>query len=223
MGAQYTDPNGENYDSEAYSWEQPVHSITLSEYYIGETEVTQELWEAVMGTNPSRFKGSNKPVESVSLNDCQEFITKLNRRTGKRFCLPTEAEWEYAARGGNKSRGYKYAGSNTIGNVAWYRDNAYDVGESSPAYGTHPIGTKSPNELGLYDMSGNVYEWCSDCYGEYSSSLEINPTGSISGFSRVLRGGSWRFNAQRCRVSDRDYDYPGYRINNYGLRLALRP
>ena len=225
MGAQYTDPNGENYDSEAYSWEQPVHSITLSEYYIGETEVTQELWEAVMGTNPSRFKGSNKPVESVSWDDCQEFITKLNQLTGKEFCLPTEAEWEYAARGGNKSRGYKYAGSNTIGNVAWYKRNAYDVVESSPAYGTHPVGTKSPNELGLYDMSGNVYEWCSDWYGNnyYSPSPSTNPTGPTSGSDRVLRGGGWGYYAQGCRVSNRGSCYPDDRGNGAGFRLALRP
>ena len=119
MGAQSTDPNGENYDSESDSDERPIHSVTLDDYYIGETEVTQELWEVVMGTNPSWFKGSYKPVESVSWNDCQEFITKLNQLTGKEFCLPTEAEWEYAARGGNKSRGYKYSGSNTIGDVAF--------------------------------------------------------------------------------------------------------
>ncbi len=222
MGAQSTDPNGENYDSESDSDERPIHSVTLSDYYIGETEVTQELWEAVMGTNPSRYKGSNKPVENVSWNDCQEFIAKLNRLTGKRFCLPTEAEWEYAARGGKKSRGYKYAGSNTISEVAWYRDNAYDVGYSSPAYGTHPVGTKSPNELGLYDMSGNVWEWCSDWYGKYSSSSQINPTGPTSSksSSRVLRGGSWNCSAQNCRVSFRGNSRP---VNRHGFRLALRP
>ena len=223
MGAQSTDPNGVNYDSEAWGEEQPVHSVTLDDYYIGETEVTQELWEAVMGANPSLFKGSIKPVECVSWNGCQEFIEKLNQLTGKRFRLPTEAEWEYAARGGNKSRGYKYAGSNTIGDVAWYEDNAYYVGESSPAYGTHPVGTKSPNELGLYDMSGNVREWCSDWGGEYSSSSQTNPMGPTSGSYRVLRGGSWYDYAQGCRVSYR-YDYsPGDRFGHNGFRLALRP
>ena len=214
MGAQSTDPNGENYDSEAHSQEQPVHSVTLDDYYIGETEVTQELWEAVMGTNPSDFKGSNNPVESVSWNDCQEFIKKLNQLTGKKFRLPTEAEWEYAARGGNKSKGYKYSGSNTIDDVAWYFDNAYDVD------GTPQVGTKAPNELGLYDMSGNVWEWCSDWYGEYSSSSQINPTGPTSGSYRVHRGGGCGNSAQSCRVAYRYGTAPGGRGNILGFRLG---
>ena len=216
MGAQSSDPNGENYDSEADDDERPVHSVTLDDYYIGETVVTQELWRAVMGSPQQGFwsklfgtkddlSKEKFPKTSFSWNDCQEFIKKLNQLTGKRFRLPTEAEWEYAARGGKKSRGYKYAGSNTIGEVAWYRDNAYDVGYSSPAYGIHPVGTKSPNELGLYDMSGNVWEWCSDWYGKYSSSSQINPTGPTSSkySSHVLRGGSWNCSAQNCRVSFR--------------------
>ena len=132
--------------------EKPVHSVTLSDYYIGQTEVTQELWQAVMGSNPSDFKGAKNPVNNVSWNDCQEFIIKLNRLTGGRFRLPTEAEWEYAARGGNKSRGYIFSGSDYLGSVAWYEDNSGDE--------VHPIGSKSANELGLYDMSGNVFEWC---------------------------------------------------------------
>lgn len=239
MGAQSTDPNGENYDREASEREQPVHSVTLSDYYIGETEVTQELWEAVMGTTIEQQRqeveeyygfdcdlygqGSTYPMYYISWEECQEFIAKLNQLTGKRFCLPTEAEWEYAARGGNKSRGYKYAGSNTIGEVAWYRDNAYDVGYGSPAYGTHPVGTKSPNELGLYDMSGNVWEWCSDRYGEYSSSSQTNPTGPTSGSYRVPRGGSWFNYAQNCRVSFRGNNGgPGNRAD-LGFRLALCP
>ncbi len=240
MGAQSSDPNGENYDSEAYSWEQPVHSVTLDDYYIGETEVSQELWEAVMGTTIEQQRqkaeeywdsdcylygqGSTYSMYWISWEDCQEFIAKLNQLTGKDFRLPTEAEWEYAARGGNKSRGYKYAGSNTIGKVAWYDANACDgVGESSPAYGTHPVGSKLPNELGLYDMSGNVLEWCSDWYGEYSSSSQTNPTGPTSGSGRVLRGGSWFNLAQYCRVSAR-YDYYPDSLNViYGFRWALRP
>ena len=238
MGAQSTDPNGENYDIKAIVWEQPVHSVTLDDYYIGETEVTQELWEAVMGTTIEQQRqkaeeywdsdcylygqGSTYPMYWISWDDCQEFIKKLNEKTGKDFCLPTEAEWEYAARGGNKSRGYKYAGSNTIGDVAWYKTNAYDVGESSPAYGTHPICTKSPNELGLYDMSGNVYEWCIDCYEEYLSSSQTNPTGSTSGSNRVRRGGSWSDYARFCRVSYRFNGGPDGR-NDSGFRLALRP
>ena len=241
MGAQSTDPNGENYDSEAWE-EQPVHSVTLDDYYIGETEVTQELWEAVMGTTIEQQRqkaveyygvdwdlygqGSTYPMYYISWEECQEFIAKLNQLTGKDFRLPTEAEWEYAARGGNKSQGYKYAGSNTIDEVAWYDATAYDVG-ATPAYDTHPVGTKSPNELGLYDMSGNVYEWCSDWDGEYSSSSQTNPTGPTSGFDRVVRGGSWYFNAQYCRVSIRSNINPDYRSCSYGIdrgfRLALRP
>ena len=209
-----------SYGSESDSDERPIHSVTLDDYYIGKTEVTQELWEAVMGTNPSSFSGSNKPVECVSWDDCQEFIAILNVLTGLEFRLPTEAEWEYAARGGNKSQGYKYAGSNTIGNVAWYRDNAYDVGKSSPDYGTHQVGTKAPNELGLYDMSGNVWEWCSDWYGEYSSSSQINPTGPTSGSNRVFRGGCWNYSAHSCRVAYRFNHTPGHRSNHLGFRLA---
>ena len=165
--------------SDADNDESPVHSITLSDYYIGETEVTQELWETVMGSNPSNFKGSQKPVEQVSWNDCKQFITKLNQLTGKNFRLPTEAELEYAARGGNKSQGYKYSGNNTIDDVAWYKDNSNSK--------THNVKTKSPNELGIYDMSGNVWEWCEDWYGNYSSDSLTNPTGPSSGYSRVLR------------------------------------
>ena len=200
--------------SENYSDERPVHSVTLSDYYIGETEVTQELWQAVMGTNPSYFKGSNKPVEYVSWNDCYTFIEKLNQLTGKNFRLPTEAEWEYAARGGNKSQGYKYSGSNTIGNVAWYTDNSGGK--------THDVKTKQANELGIYDMSGNVWEWCQDRYGSYSSGSQTNPTGPASGSSRVFRGGSWGDSARYCRVSNRDYYNPANRRNTFGFRLILQ-
>ena len=173
-----------------------------------------------MGTNPSFFSGLNKPVECVSWDDCQEFIAKLNDLTGLEFRLPTEAEWEYAARGGNKRQGYKYAGSNTIDEVAWYSDNAEDVGESSRDYGTHPVGTKAPNELGLYDMSGNVWEWCSDWRGSYSSSAQSNPTGPTSGSYRMSRGGSWYVPARRCRVSYRYDYYPTSRDNYNGFRLV---
>ncbi len=198
--------------SDAYDKEKPVHSVTLSDYYIGETEVTQELWEAVMGTNSSNFKGSQKPVEEVSWNDCQEFITRLNELTGKNFRLPTEAEWEYAARGGNKSKGYKYSGSNTIDDVAWYDDNSAS---------THNVKTKSPNELGIYDMSGNVWEWCEDWYGSYSSGSQTNPTGPSSGSCRVSRGGSWYHCARSCRVSFRSNNTPAYGNYRLGLRLCL--
>ena len=233
MGAQNENPNGANYDSEAWDNEKPIHSVTLSDYYIGETEVTQELWEAVMGTTVAQQQkkatydfgvvgvGSNYPMYYISWEDCQEFIKKLNQLTGKNFSLPTEAQWEYAARGGNKSRGYKYAGSNTIGEVAWYDDNACDgVGSSSPDFGAHRVGAKLPNELGLYDMTGNVWEWCSDWYGSYSTSSQTNPTGSTTGSCRVLRGGCWPYDARYCRVAYRNYGVPDYRYYGSGFRLA---
>ena len=166
-----------------------------------------------MGSNPSYFKGSDLPVETVSWDDCQTFITKLNQLTGKTFRLPTEAEWEYAARGGNQSKGYKYSGSNTIDDVAWY----YDNGGSK----THAVGTKQANELGIYDMSGNVWEWCSDWYDSYGSSSQTNPTGAASGSYRVLRGGSWNYNAMFCRVSLRSGYYPDYGNDGRGLRLVF--
>ena len=201
--------------SDAYSDEKPTHQVTLSSYYIGKTEVTQELWQAVMGSNPSGFSGANLPVEKVSWEDCQIFIAILNELTGKYFRLPTEAEWEYAARGGSKSQGYKYSGSNTVDDVAWYPSNSSSK--------THPVATKAPNELGIYDMSGNVLEWCRDWYSSsyYSSSSQYNPTGPASGSRRVYRGGSWGSSARLCRVSYRDYNGPSYRFYNLGLRLAL--
>lgn len=201
--------------SDAYFDEKPTHLVTLSDYHIGETEVTQELWQAVMGKNPSFFKVgvSDLPVENVSWDDCQEFITKLNAMTGQKFRLPTEAEWEYAARGGNKSKGYKYSGSNNIDDVAWYTDNSSN--------NTHAVKTKQPNELGIYDMSGNVWEWCNDWYGSYNSNAQVNPAGPTSGSFRVIRGGSWLSNARICRVSNRDSDTPDDRIIYLGLRLAM--
>ena len=199
-------------DSEAFDWEKPQHRVTLSDYYIGQTEVTQALWTAVMGSNPSNWLGDNLPVERVSWYDCQTFITKLNQLTGKRFRLPTEAEWEYAARGGKQSMGYKYSGSNTIGYVAWYTENSSK---------THPVATKQPNELGLYDMSGNVWEWCQDWYGSYSSSAQSNPTGASFDSYRVNRGGSWLSSAGACRVSHRLINSPSYAFNFLGFRLAL--
>ena len=197
-----------------YDNEKPVHQVTLTnDYYMGMYEVPQALWEAVMGSNPSEYKGDNLPVEMVSWNDCQEFISKLNSLTGRKFRLPTEAEWEYAARGGKKSRGYQYSGNSNISDVAWYDGNS----GSKP----HPVGTKQANELGIYDMSGNVYEWCSDWYGSYSSSSQTNPTGADSGSSRVYRGGSWRNGAWLCRLSCRYFNTQFYRGNALGLRLAL--
>jgi formylglycine-generating enzyme required for sulfatase activity len=200
-------------DSEASPGEDPLHDVTLSDFYIGKTEVTQALWRAVMGTYPSHFSGDNLPVERVSWNDCQEFIKKLNAKTGKDFRLPTEAEWEYAARGGNRSRGDKYSGSDNIGSVAWYNSNS-----NSKA---HPVGTKESNELGIYDMSGNVQEWCGDWFGSYSSSSQTNPKGVASGGYRVPRGDSWRFDSWSCRSAWRGYITPDFLDNYIGFRLAL--
>lgn len=201
--------------SDTESDEKPTHQVTLSSYSIGKTEVTQELWQAVMGSNPSYFYGSNLPVECVSWEDCQTFIRKLNALTGKNFRLPTEAEWEFAARGGNNSRGYKYSGSNTLSNVAWFDDNSADK--------THPVATKAPNELGIYDMSGNVWEWCSDWYSSsyYTSTSQTNPTGPGSGSYRVHRSCSWENHAGCCHVSSRGCSSPSDGFNVLGLRLAL--
>ena len=200
-------------EDEADGDEKLVHSVTLSSYYIGKTEVTQALWQAVMGSNPSHFKGADLPVEFVTWNECQEFIQKLNRLTGSNFRLPTEAEWEFACRGGNNSCGYKYSGSNNLGSVAWYDGNSGNQ--------THPVATKVPNELGIYDMSGNVWEWCSDCFGDYTSYSQTNPTGPQSGLCHVDRGGSWYGSARHCRSSDRGEDAPTDPDNGLGLRLAL--
>ena len=201
--------------SNAYDEEKPAHSVTLGGYYIGKYEVTQKLWEAVMGNNPSNFKGDDLPVENVSWNEVQEFIKKLNQLTGKSYRLPTEAEWEYAARGGGNSRGYKYSGSNTLQDVAWYGENSGSK--------MHPVGTKSPNELGIYDMSGSVWEWCQDWYNSsyYANSPQRNPTGPASGSNRVRRGGCWLTDVRLCRVSNRGRSAPDFWGNGLGFRLAL--
>lgn len=193
--------------------EKPVHQVTLTkDYYIGMYEVTQALWQAVMGSNPSKFKGDNLPVECVSWMDCQEFITKLNNMTGKKFRLPTEAEWEYAARGGKWNKGYQYSGSSKISDVAWSKENS----DGKP----HLVGSKQMNELGLYDMAGNVSEWCYDCDAGYSSDNQINPVG-IKGINRRIRGGSWRTNARGCRSSYRNDSRQNWSFEDLGLRLAL--
>ncbi len=202
MGA--TDEQGRD----ARSDEKPAHQVTLSSFAIGETEVTRELWKAVMGDDSEEQEYSDKPVSGVSWDECQEFILKLNQMTGKRFRLPTEAEWEYAARGGNLSNGYKYAGSDYVNEVAWYSSSI------------HSVAQKIPNELGAYDMSGNVWEWCQDWYDSsyYSNSPEFNPTGPDSGPNHVLRGGGVGFKSEGCRVSRRDRQGPNW---DDGLRLAL--
>ncbi len=204
--------------------EKPVHSVTLSDYYIGKFEVTQGLWKAVMGTGVeeqmekagwSDLRGvrDDYPMYYVSWNEAQKFVSKLSELTGKKYVLPTEAQWEYAARGGVKSRGYKYSGSNTIDDVAWYAGNSETA--------AHPVGTKLPNELGIYDMSGNVCEWCSDWYGDYSDVSQTDPTGPSSGSCRVVRGGSWDYIAGDCRVSFRSDGYPDTRYSILGFRVAL--
>ena len=199
--------------------EKPAHQVTLSSYSIGETPVTQELWQAVMGTNPSYYKGPQRPVENVSWNDCQEFIRKLYQKTGKQFRLPTEAEWEFAARGGKNSRGYKFSGSNNLSEVAWFGENS--------SHKTHPVKEKKPNELGIYDMSGNVWEWCQDWYDDnyYNNSRGKDPKGPRIGSYRVSRGGSWFRSwypdTRYCRLSHRNGGYPDNRETYYGLRLAL--
>ena len=204
--------------SDCYDSEKPAHSVTLSSYYMGKYEVTQAQWKAVMGSNPSatdRGVGVNYPVNLVSWNDIQTFISKLNQLTDKSYRLPTEAEWEFAARGGNSSKGFKYSGSHTLSNVGWY---TYNSGSK-----THPVGQKQANELGLYDMSGNVWEWCSDWYGDYSSSSETNPKGPATGSYRVLRGGSWNYYARDCRVSYRHGTDAYDRNYDHGFRLVLVP
>ena len=210
MGA--TEEQGED----AYVDEKPVHSVTLSSYMIGKHEVTQALWEEVMGNNPSYNKlGGDYPVENVSWDDCQEFIQKLNARTGMKFRLPTEAEWEYAARGGSRSKGYKYAGSDNLDEVGWYEDNS--------GRHTHPVGLKKSNELEVYDMSGNVWEWCQDGHGGYTADAQTNPARPQSSKwdNRVLRGGGYWNIAKCCRVSNRSNHGPGRRRVNSGLRLVL--
>ena len=211
--------------------QKPVHQVTLSSFSIGRYEVTQEEWLAVMGRSLTEFKSGRMPVKRVCWRDCQDFIKKLNKLTGMNFRLPTEAEWEFAARGGNESHGYRYSGSDCLDDVAWYSDNCMDDEAESPKDGTHEVGRKSPNELGLYDMSGNVMEWCQDRYGEYGSEAQINPTGPLSNFfkslvsssgvCRVVRGGSWAQFEKGCTVTIRHFSAPGLRHAVVGMRLAL--
>ena len=197
--------------------ELPAHEVTLEPYSIGQTEVTQELWQAVMGSNPSGFSGDlQRPVEQVSWEDCQLFIARLNAITGKNFRLPTEAEWEYAARGANKSSNYLYAGSGVLDEVAWYYNNSYVVGTDNEDYGTHAVGSKRGNEMGLYDMSGNVHEWCSDVYAPYDVEQ-----GSGADNHRVIRGGCWFSLPKDCRTTARGQESADMRFYTIGLRLAL--
>ena len=215
-GGTFTMGDTSDEGDDANNNEVPTHSVTLNTYYIGETEVTQELWQAVMGSIPpgniTTSKSSRKPVENVSWNDCQEFVMRLNSQTGSNFRLPTEAEWEFAARGGNSSRDYMYSGSNSIDEVAWFCNNSNYV---------RNVAQKLPNELGLYDMSGNVKEWCQDWYGDYSSDSQENPIGPSFGDGRVVRGGGHNFDASSCSVTRRSEVTPDFSIEGLGLRLAL--
>lgn len=222
-------------DKEAFPIEKPAHRVLLDDYYIGETVVTQKMWKAVMGNNSSVSEGEDNPVEWVSWNDCQEFIQKLNEKTRRTFRLPTEAEWEFAARGGNKSKGFKYSGSNDINEVAWYwqnrgdkilegTDDDYKFEQIAKNHSKiHPVGQKKPNELGLYDMSGNVGEWCNDWFAIYSADPQINPEGPKEGGVRVVRGGDRISPAKECRVSLRLGIDPGEKYFFLGFRLALDP
>ena len=194
--------------------EKPARKVTVSNFWIGKTEVTQQLWQAVMGSNPSYFKGHDLPVEQVSWNDCQEFIKRLNNLTGRQFRLPTEAEWEYAARGGTRTSNYKYSGGNTSGDVAWYWGNANDK--------THSVGRKRGNELGICDMTGNVWEWCQDWYGYYHPDAQHNPKGAKSGRYRVNRGGAWCFEQKAARNTARFANRPDGKYKSVGLRLVMR-
>jgi formylglycine-generating enzyme required for sulfatase activity len=199
----------------AGSNEKPVHSVTLSTFYIGKYEVTQAQWQAVMGSNPSYFKDCDQcPIEQVSWNDVQDFIRKLNAQTGKNYRLPTEAEWEYAAKGGKSSKGYTYSGSNNWNLVAWYMTNSGNK--------TNSVGGQQANELGIYDMTGNVWEWCSDWYGAYNSYSETNPTGASTGERRVLRGGGWNCASDLCSSTCRlKKFYPDISDDVCGFRLVL--
>lgn len=202
-------------DKNAYIEEKPRHQVTLSSYYLGQTLVTQELWQLIMGYNPSYLKGPNRPVESVDLADCKKFIKKLGSMLHVKFRLPTEAEWEYAARGGQLSKKYLYAGSDDLDKVAWFYNNSDSV--------THEVATKEPNELGLYDMMGNVNEWCSDWYATsyYSISPSFNPQGPFLGKYKVIRGGSFVERMKNCRISFRSYLWPTGMASTIGLRLAM--
>ena len=202
-------------DKQAHANEKPAHQVTLTyDYYIGQTEVTQALWQAVMGNNPSTMIGDNLPVNNVLWEEADAFVKRLSQMTGYTFHLPTEAEWEFAARGGNKSQGYLYAGSNNIQEVAWYGSNSGNT--------TQPVGTKQPNELGIYDMSGNVIEWCSDWLGPYSAEAQVNPIGPDTGAYHVYCGGCWYLPANVCRCTHRRQTTAGYGEAAVGLRVALR-
>ncbi|MCQ2608270.1 MAG: formylglycine-generating enzyme family protein [Bacteroidales bacterium] len=223
MGATAEQVNGCDRD------EKPVHSVSLNNYYIGECEVTQELWATIMGTTieqqrdkanplwPLRGEGDNYPMYYVSYDDIQEFILRLNEKTGKTFALPTEAQWEYAARGGNKKSGYTFSGDNDLSNVGWYKGNSEEK--------IHPVASKVANELGIYDMSGSVWEWCADWYSidAYKAKGTVNPQGPAEGEDMVLRGGCIITEENSCRNANRGHLSPSLRNSFTGFRLVLIP
>ena len=217
-----------------HSGDYEKQKVILTDYYISKYEITQAQWKAVMGTTIQQQcgeaggyglfgVGDNYPMYYVSWNEAKEFCEQLSQKTGKNYALPTEAQWEFAARGGTKSKGCKYSGSNTLGDVAW---NGPGLTPLDPGYGTHTVGTKAPNELGIHDMTGNVFEWCADLHGSYSSKPVTNPTGPDSGMfgnHRVIRGGGWDNNADACRVSRRTIFSPDGRAYYLGFRVVCLP
>lgn len=213
MGAQKNSSEEDNYDAYAYQIESPVHKVSVSSYAIGKFEVTQAQWSAAMGNNPSNIQGENLPVENVTWEDVQSFISVLNEKSGLNYRLPTEAEWEFAAKGGNMSNAFYYSGNPVLGACGWFYSNSKAT--------THEVGTKFPNELGIYDMSGNVREWCNDWFKYYSSSDEENPQGASDGSTKVNRGGSWTTPASNCRNTYRHTDYPHESALDLGFRLVL--
>lgn len=213
MGAQKDNPTETNYDASAYQIESPVHQVSISSYAIGKFEVNQAQWNAAMGNNPSNIQGDNLPVENVTWEDVQTFISILNEKSGLNYRLPTEAEWEFAVKGGNKSEKFTYSGNSVLSACGWYYSNSEAT--------THEVGSKIPNELGIYDMSGNVREWCNDWFGYYSSSMDDNPQGAYDGNMKVNRGGSWTTPAVNCRNTYRHTDYPYEKALDLGFRLVL--
>lgn len=203
----------ETYGEYCYPDEFPTHKVSLDEYYIAKFEVTQALYKFVMGYNPSHFVGDSLPVDNISWVDAKAFIYELNKMTGKQYRLPTEAEWEFAARGGIWSQGLNFSGSDDLSQVGWFDGNS--------GRRTHPVGSKQPNELGIYDMCGNVYEWCEDRYAIYKGEEQLNPTGPQYGNNRVMKGGSWRSEMRNCRSTYRANENFEHRILNSGLRLAM--
>ena len=203
----------ETYGEQCYPDEFPKHTVTVDDYYIGQFEVTQELYKFVMGYNPSHFVGDSLPVDNISWVDAKTFIHELNKMTGKQYRLPTEAEWEFAARGGRWSQDLNYSGSDDLNAVGWCDGNS--------GRRTHAVGTKAPNELDIYDMCGNVYEWCQDRYAIYKADPQTNPQGPDFGKARVMRGGSWRSEARNCRNTYRSSEDYEAHILNCGLRLAM--